>query len=1134
MNKRMETKETHQKARSDRAESTSVEVEEHELSAGQQAFDRFFERMFENRASCVEAASDGAGIEEGQAYQELVTKAEDLVLVYRLTSEGTPGPVIKANTTACERLGYSREELSSMSVCDIVDPEGGDVSGSIATLLKGNNTVSEWTYLTKNGQRVPVEVDARLFRLGGHDAVLAVGRELSLPEASGEDVETSWHFLRSILNALPVHIAVLDEQGRIIAVNEAWRRFAGDDSASLSRPWIGQDYLSVTEAAAERNVEGSVEVAEGLRNLLERRQEAFTVEYPSFCLGEKRWFVMHANRFQSEGPVRVVVAQEDITERKRVEEALLESEKRFKGIFFHGGVGVAMGNVADGSILETNSALQHLLGYTERELRHKTYADIIHPDDYDPSYAFFRTLLSGEIESYRHERRYVGKDGRIVWALTTVSLIRDAGGTPCYSVDVIEDISERKRAEEALRKSERFLYSIVGNLPSMVFVKEAKDLRFVSLNRACEELIGYTEEELVGRNDYDFFPKEEADFFTGKDREVLAGGTMVDIPEEPIHTRHQGTRLLHTKKIPILDEEGNPEYLLGISEDITERKLAEQALQASEERYKQLVEYANDIIYKANLKGCFTYANPVALRLMGYSEEDIVGTHFLRLVREDYRQDALAIYRRQLEDRIASTYYEFPGITVTGKELWLGQKVQLVVHEEEVVGFQAVARDITERKRAEMLLSGQKRVLELIAQGAPLAQILEILAHTIEELSDDLLFASIWLLDEDGKHLRHGAAPSLPESYTQAVDGLAVGPRAGSCGTAAFRKETVIVSDVATDPLWTDYRALALPHGLRACWSTPIIATTGEVLGTFAVYYPEPTEPDPDHRQLVSMLKRPAAIAIERHRSEQQLKALNESLERRVAERTVELERANVALHQRNRELQDFAYVASHDLQEPLRKIRAFADLMSTDYEAIVGENGLYYLDRMQDAALRMSVLINDLLAISRVSTRGQAFSIIDLNLVLAGVLSDLEYRIREVDGEVVIGGLPSLEADPTQMRQLFQNLIGNAIKFHQAGTSPMVSVTGEVVHSDELSPGSSQPVCRIQVQDNGIGFDEKYLDRIFSPFQRLHGRSEYPGTGVGLAICRRIVERHQGTITASSTSGQGASFIVTLPVYHG
>jgi PAS domain S-box-containing protein len=236
--------------------------------------------------------------------------------------------------------------------------------------------------------------------------------------------------------------------------------------------------------------------------------------------------------------------------------------------------------------------------------------------------------------------------------------------------------------------------------------------------------------------------------------------------------------------------------------------------------------------------------------------------------------------------------------------------------------------------------------------------------------------------------------------------------------------------------------------------------------------------------------------------------------EERVKETMAELERSNA-------ELQRFAYIASHDLQEPLRKIQAFGDRLKGKYADALDERGRDYLSRMENAAARMQALINDLLTLSRVTTQAQPFVSVDLAKVVQDVLSDLELHIEKTQGSVEVGDMPTIDADPTQMRQLFQNLIDNGLKFHQPDEKPVVKI-----HAKRLNGA-----CQIVVKDNGIGFDEKYLERIFTIFQRLHGRGKYDGTGVGLAICRKIVERHGGSITAQSIPNQGATFTVTLPI---
>ena len=255
-----------------------------------------------------------------------------------------------------------------------------------------------------------------------------------------------------------------------------------------------------------------------------------------------------------------------------------------------------------------------------------------------------------------------------------------------------------------------------------------------------------------------------------------------------------------------------------------------------------------------------------------------------------------------------------------------------------------------------------------------------------------------------------------------------------------------------------------------------------------------------------------------------QMKLAQEALR----EREEKLRGFTAQLERSNRELQDFAYVASHDLQEPLRKIVVFGERLKEKNSDALGEEGRDYLERMQKAASRMQTLINDLLAFSRVTSKARPFAPVDLAKVAREVVNDLEARIEQVKGQVEIGKLPVVEAVELQMRQLLQNLFGNALKFRKLEEPPSVKVAARKISDD-----SGREFCELTVSDNGIGFDEKYLDRIFNVFQRLHPRSEYEGTGMGLAIVKKIALYHGGDITAKSKPGHGATFIVTLPLLH-
>ncbi len=252
--------------------------------------------------------------------------------------------------------------------------------------------------------------------------------------------------------------------------------------------------------------------------------------------------------------------------------------------------------------------------------------------------------------------------------------------------------------------------------------------------------------------------------------------------------------------------------------------------------------------------------------------------------------------------------------------------------------------------------------------------------------------------------------------------------------------------------------------------------------------------------------------------------AVNQDItERKRAE--TELQGYAARLERSNQDLQDFAHIASHDLQEPLRKVRSFGSLLVEKAKSRLNEQELDYLDRMLSASERMRRMIEDLLAYSRVTTQAQPHRQVDLAQVVVEVLSDLEVRIEQSQGKVEVDSLPTIEADALQMRQLFQNLIGNALKFHKVDVAPIVKVKSKAV------PGNR---VEITIEDNGIGFSMEYADTIFQPFRRLQGRSEYEGSGIGLSICRKIIERHNGTIAVQSSSGEGSIFTLTLPLRKG
>lgn len=393
-----------------------------------------------------------------------------------------------------------------------------------------------------------------------------------------------------------------------------------------------------------------------------------------------------------------------------------------------------------------------------------------------------------------------------------------------------------------------------------------------------------------------------------------------------------------------------------------------------------------------------------------------------------------------------------------------------------------------------------------IRQSLQLHEILQTAATEMQKLlqADRVLIYRLLKPNGFGKVVTEAVVPGWPSVIGQGITDDCFG---SEYLQNYYQGRIYTISDVENSGVLPCLVEFLKQFGVKAKLVIPILLKE-ELWGLLIVHQcSSPRQWSSSEIQLLQQLTDQISIAL----TQAQL------LEEEICGRQ-ELARSNV-------ELQQFTSVASHDLQEPLRKIQALGNRLKEKCAEALTEQGIDYLDRMQNAARRMQVLIDDLLMLSRITTLAQPFMPVDLSQVTQEVLSDLEVRVQQTHGCVEVGKLPIVEADPLQMRQLLQNLIGNALKFRQEEPH-IVRIYSQLVEGQQ-----QQPLCQIFVEDNGIGFDEKYLDRIFNVFQRLHARSEYEGTGMGLAICRKIAERHGGSITAKSTMGQGATFIVTLPI---
>jgi len=432
-----------------------------------------------------------------------------------------------------------------------------------------------------------------------------------------------------------------------------------------------------------------------------------------------------------------------------------------------------------------------------------------------------------------------------------------------------------------------------------------------------------------------------------------------------------------------------------------------------------------------------------------------------------------------------------------------------VLHDESGgVEFVGAVMDVTERKRAEMLLGGEKRLLEMIARGDPGALILDALCRLVEELASGSL-SSILLLDPKTNQLRHGAAPSLPIKYIEAIDGLVIGPCVGSCGTAAYRAKPVIVSDVASDPLWADYCALALAYGLQACWSTPILSSAGKVLGTFAIYYREPRSPTPQDHNLIDQITHLASIAVEREQAEEALRQAQAELAHMTRLTTMGELTASVA----------------HEVGQPLTGVinnaNACLDLLPKDAPHL--EEVRDALTEIIDDADRASAVIARVRQLARKAPFER--TLLNLRDVITDVcaLARYESASRRVTIRTELPEeLPLVSGDRVQLQQVLLNLIVNGMDAMNAAEESKRVLT--ICGRSQIRDGISE-AC-LSVQDAGTGFKPGEMERLFETFYTTKAH----GMGMGLAISRSIIEAHGGRLWAEPNQGPGATFSFSLP----
>jgi PAS domain S-box-containing protein len=775
-----------------------------------------------------------------------------------------------------------------------------------------------------------------------------------------------------------------------------------------------------------------------------------------------------------------------------------------------------------GRVARWNAGAERVEGWSSQEILGQHHSRFYPQELVDQGQPQRELEIAADAGQYHEEGHRLRKDGSLFWADVAITVIRYADGRLRGFAELTRDITERKRAEEELRQSEERLRALITASSEVVYrmSPDWKEMRQLY----GRDFIPDTNEP---SRDWleEYIHPDDQPHVTAVINEAIRTKGIFEL-EHRVLRADGATGWTFSRAIPLLDENGEIVEWFGAASDITERKQMEEQLTSDLEAMSRLQKLGS-LLYEGNLEPILAKIVDAAIAISG---ADFGNIQLLDPESSDLRIVAQRGFPKWWLD-FWNNVSEGQG--VCGTALERGERIIVEDVEQSPIFVRTEALEIQLRAgvravQSTPLVSRSGRVLGIFSTH-----------FKMPHRPDDRVLRFLDLL------ARHAADAidrvQADEALKKAHDELELRVQER---TLALRRQAdllelaynaVIVRDPDSRVVFWNSRAEELygftrsealgrvTHTLLQTQFPVPFEEHMEILTTQGRWEGELIHKRKDGSQIVVLSRQ----ALQRDESGQPAAIMEINLDITELKKTEEETRRYASqLELSNRELQDFAFAASHDLQEPLRKINAFGDQLKTAYGKLLDADGLDYLARMQNAAVRMQALIQALLNYSRVTTKAQPFSVTDLAAIAREVAGDLEASITDTGGRVEIGDLPKIEADPTQMRQLIQNLVGNALKFH-GDEKPVVKVYGQPAGGKKTRDGQ----CLILVEDNGIGFDEKYLDRIFTPFQRLHGRGVYEGTGIGLAICRKIVDRHGGSITARSAPGKGSTFVVTLPM---
>ncbi|MFQ5705021.1 MAG: PAS domain S-box protein [Gemmatimonadales bacterium] len=761
---------------------------------------------------------------------------------------------------------------------------------------------------------------------------------------------------------------------------------------------------------------------------------------------------------------RVLVSLLDVTDRNRARDAAAESQRLLLESQRVAQLGTYVFDVPSGT-WTSSPVLDESFGIDEHFPRTiDGWLSLVHPE----SRQVMRDYLSGDVleKRGRFDREYWivrSRDGVERWVHGLGELEYDDRGEPVRMIGTIRDVTERARAESALKESEQRFRTLFEQVAVGVALVETKTRRFLQINQRFCDILGYTIDEMLGLTCLEITHPEDLQTDLGS-MDRLKRGKIPHFTQEKRYIRKDGSPVWVNLTVSAMSPAGEkPVHHIAVVEDITERKRAEEALQFTQ----FAIDRSSDAAFWIDRDGRFTYVNDAAARFLGYTRDELQAMSITDIT-DDYPRGT---WRQRFEEvkTLGSGSFEgqhrgkddrlFP-VEVTANYVKL--------HDTEYIC--AFARDISERKRAD----------------AQIRQLAAIVEHSNEFIAIASSDEKLLYINKAGKALV-GLDPDSDVAALRIEDFLTE--------EGLSRSSEIEVPAVKRDGHWSGESTL---RHFKTGRPIPVF------VNSFLIRDDTGT---------------PIAMATVQHditdrkRWEREIRELNLNLERRVAERTAELAAAN-------EELESFTYSVSHDLKAPLRAIDGFSAVLKEDHGKRLDAEGLRVLDIIRNNTRQMGQLIDDLLTLCRVGRRDMQFGEIDMAELATAVFDELRAEVPERSIRLELGQLPSIQADSTMIRQVFSNLIDNAIKFTGARGQAVVEIGCKTEKGEHI----------FHVRDNGVGFDMQYVDKLFGVFQRLHYADEFPGSGVGLAIVQRMIGRHGGRVWAEGKLDEGATVFFALP----